>query len=302
MDSSIVQKFNFLICKYIKKLIPKYLIFILFNIILFMNIITLICRDGEIKACQEELTSTCDFFKTYFSIDMNDNKKEIFIPFTKDIVVNFLNFINKNKELVDFSKLKDIRKYCGCDYNDNLDEFKLISNNTNYYNISSSISKGILKEIKNLYIKNNINIDNQTETSNFINQYMNTSNDITYYYRWNHENNKHLPKEEKINKLFDSFKIYQIKDKVFELDILECEIIIEQFYRNYHNDNNLLTLIKDIGNKLSNLDEIKEKFDKMNDFFDKFNDRLTEINNTLEKINNEGLNKLTYLENFNKSE
>jgi len=51
---------------------------------------------------------------------------KIFIPFTKDIVLNFLNFINKSDELVDYSKLKSIRRYFGCNYNDHLDDFKIL--------------------------------------------------------------------------------------------------------------------------------------------------------------------------------
>lgn len=264
-----------------------------------MDIITLICRDGNIKACQEELTSSCDFFKTYISINMNDDKQKIFIPFTKDIVINFLNFINKNKESVDFSKLKYIRKYCGCKYDDNLDDYDYIA-----YNIEreSPFTQKILKEMREAYIKNNIDINDKEKTTKFLLQYIKEGEDnIKYYYAYIHDHSywKHSTPSEKFDKIILSTgKTFKFSGKVLELNSLLSEDIIEEFYKNNHN-NQFLSYTKEIRNQLNNFNEIRQQIDRIINIFDKFDDTFDkyyytskEINDTLQNINNKTSEKL----------
>lgn len=230
-----------------------------------MDIITLICRDGEVKACKEELISTCEFFSIYYSINMDDNKKEIFIPFEKSIVNNFLNFINKNKELVDYSKLRSIRKYCGCDYNNVLDDYDSIISTVKY---NDSSFANILYSVSKLFEKNQIDINNWNVVNEFLKQYIVGVNFKSIYdhcIKSKYDNNR--IKSEIFGYNSYGYRNAIFNGKVLEIDQIVSEGIIEEYYNNNHN--NPTIYLKNIMNTLNtnleltnnNLENIKCKFD-----------------------------------------
>lgn len=155
-----------------------------------MNLISIICRDGTLNACSDELT-ICDYFSTFFNSKMGDNKQEIFLPFTKDVVINFIDFLNKNYDNVIFHKLKYIRKFLCCPYSHIFDNYDDICSyfNSNKPNLSLFISyitddivdDMITKNVTNatefiFYIQNSSYIKINTDTDNILSVYNNINN------------------------------------------------------------------------------------------------------------------------------